>query len=113
MDKLKIVNLTPHALNIYDSAGDLVEIVEPSGVVARASTYRSLEGKRGAIELYCTSYANPAVVGTPEPGEAYVVSSIYLQCLRAHGGDDTGIYVPGEAVRDEAGRVIGCVGLSR
>jgi len=110
---MKIINLTPHALNIYDSAGDLVETVKPSGVVARASMTRYLEKKVGAIELYCTYFGEPSVIGAPEPGSIYVVSGLYLQCVRTQGKSDAGLYTPGEAVRDEAGRVIGCVGLTR
>lgn len=108
----KIINLTPHALNIYDSAGDLVQTVEPSGVVARASVTRYPESKEGAIEIYRTHYGEPSTIGAPELGSIYVVSSIYLQSLRAYGRDDAGIVVPGEAVRDDAGRQIGCIGLS-
>ena len=113
MDKLKIINLTPNTLRICDSAGDLVETVEPSGVVAHASVTRIKAGKVGAIELYETIYSLPSVIGQPAPGEVYVVSGIYLQSVRAHGLDDTGLCVPGEAVRDTDGKQIGCVGLSR
>ena len=110
---MKIINLTPHALNIYDSAGDLVESVPPSGMVARADVRRTLTEKRGPVELYESVYFGAKALGAPEPDSVYVVSALYLSALRAEGLDDTGVYVPGEAVRDEAGRVIGCVGLSR
>ena len=113
MDKLKIINLTPNTLRICDSAGDLVETVEPSGVVAHASVTRIKAGKVGHIELYETIYTLPSVIGQPEQDEVYVVSDIYLESVRAYGADDTGLYTPGETVRDESGRVIGCVGLSR
>jgi hypothetical protein len=113
VDKLKIVNLTPHALNIYDSAGDLVETVEPSGLVARASVSRHLESKAGHIELYESFFSGAAELGEPESNSVYVVSSLYLQALRAEGKSTAGVYVPGEAVRNEAGQVVGCVGLSR
>ena len=110
---MKIINLTPHALNIYDSAGDCVETVPPSGMVARADVRRTLSEKRGHIELYQSVYSGARELGTPEPDSVYVVSALYLSALRADGLDDTGVYVPGEALRDEAGRVIGCVGQSR
>jgi len=113
MDKLKIINLTPNTLRIYDRAGDLVETVYPSGVVARAAVTRIPAGKVGAIELYETIYSLPSVIGQPAPGEVYVVSSIYLQSVRAYGKDDTGLYVPGEELVTDTGHVIGCVGLSR
>ena len=116
MDKLKIINLTPNTLRICDSAGDLVETVEPSGVVAHASVTRIKAGKVGAIELYETIYSLPSVIGQPAPGEVYVVSSIYLQSVRAYGADDTGLYTPGDLARDKLGNTIGlfsCVGLSR
>mgnify|MGYP000998195436 CR=1 FL=1 len=110
---MKIINLTPHTLNIYDSANDLVETVPPSGMVARANVTRTLVEKRGHIEMYASVFFGAKALGAPEPDGVYVVSALYLSALRAAGLDDTGVYVPGEAVRDEAGRVIGCVGLSR
>ncbi len=116
MDKLKIINLTPNTLRIYDSAGDLVETVEPSGVVAHASATSVKAGKVGAIELYETIYSLPSVIGQPATGEVYVVSSTYLQSVRAHGADDTGLYTPGGPAHDKSGNMVdlfGCVGLSR
>ena len=116
MDKLKIINLTPNTLRIYDSAGDLVETVEPSGVVAHASVARIKAGKVGPLELYETIYSLPSVIGQPATGEVYVVSSTYLQSVRAYGADDTGLYAPGDPVRDKSGNTIdlfGCVGLNR
>ena len=110
---MKIINLTPHALNIYDSAKELVETVEPSGMVARAETARHLVEKVGHIELYETVFTGARELGEPEPGSVFVVSSIYLQALRARGLSSNGVYVPGEAIRDDAGRVVGCIGLSR
>ena len=110
---MKIVNLTPHELNIYDSALELVETVPPSGMVARAEVSRRLAQKVGHLELYESFYFGAKVLGAPAPGTIYVVSSLYLAALRADGLDDTGVYVPGEAVRNGAGRQIGCVGLSR
>lgn len=110
---MKIINLTPHALSIYDSAGDLVETVPPSGMVARAEVSRRLVEKRGHVELYESVFFGAKPLGVPEPDSVFVVSSLYLSALRADGLDASGVYVPGEAVRDEAGRVIGCVGLSR
>jgi hypothetical protein len=69
--------------------------------------------KVGAIELYLSTYFGATELGEPEPSSVYVVSSLYLQALRAEGKSDVGVYVPGEAVRNAAGQVVGCVGLSR
>ena len=104
---VKIINMTPHALNIYDSARELVETVEPSGMVARVDMQRTLVEKRGHIELYKSIYKDATVLGAPPPDSVYVVSSLYLSALRADGLNDEDVYVPGEAVRDDSGRVVG------
>lgn len=109
---MSIINLTPHTVSIY-SGGALVAVVEPSGQVARAASTRELVATRDGIEFYRTAYGQPSPLPEAEPDDVFVVSSLYLAALRAAGLDDARVHVPGEAVRDEAGRVVGCVGLSR
>ena len=110
---MNIINLTPHALNIFTSDKSPVATVAPSGQVARAASTRTLTGVRNGIEFFETVFGAPSPLPDAEPDDIFVVSSLYLAGLRAAGLDDPRVHVPGEAVRDESGRVVGCVGPSR
>ena len=105
-----IVNLTPHALNIAADNGEVVTI-PPSGTVARVETDRHLVNwmpvNGHIIEVYEPNFGE--IVGLPErqPYTAYVVSAQVAQ--RTERSD---VYSPGELVRNEAGQVIGCNGLT-
>ena len=109
---MNIINLTPHTLNIH-SAGALVAVVEPAGQVARCASTRTLTGVREGIEFFETVFGAPSPLPDAEPDDIFVVSSLYLAGLRAAGLDDPRVHVPGEAVRDADGKVVGCQGLSR
>lgn len=107
-----IINLTPHALNIRQRDGSFVT-VPPSGTVARVAEERyecsdrhDIPGVRISIPTY------GKLEGLPErqEGVVYVVSAICLQALPPRRHLDC--FSPGPAIRDEAGRIIGCDGLS-
>ena len=102
------VNLTPHALNVRKANGTSIEI-PPSGTVARRSAERVVVGDIDGITVYATKFGQ--LEGLPEPSEdtVFIVSALAAQaCADRHD-----VFVPGEAIRDEAGRVIGCDGLCR
>ncbi|WP_461369275.1 hypothetical protein [Candidatus Darwinibacter acetoxidans] len=100
------VNLTPHALNVRKADGTFLEL-PPSGTVARRSAERVVVGEVDGITVYATKFGR--LEGLPEPsdGTVYIVSALAAQAC----GDRDDVLVPGEAIRDEAGRVIGCNGL--
>lgn len=119
---MKIVNLTPHNIDIYDadpqSGGSIVETVGTSGLVARIETTVRDKGHCGRVPLFLTVVTgNPVVVdgdGNERkfPGECahtiYVVSGLFRQYFQR-----SDIYQPGRLIRDAEGRIIGCVGLSQ
>jgi len=108
---MKLVNLTPHKVNLATPDGDLA--VEPSGQVARVSeTYSHIdEIEVGGIKVPYGHVSYLAVDGLPdpEPGVLYIVSRPVAE--RATGRDD--LVVPYRLVRDEQGQVIGAAGLAR
>lgn len=103
-----IVNLTPHIINIFDADGRHVIDVPPSGTVARVDTVRTTYGAHEGAPLYRTTYG--AVQGLPEPlpGTIFVTSGL----VRAAVARDD-VWQPGELLRDDAGRPVGCIGLSQ
>ena len=101
-------NLTPHTLNVRKADGTFLEL-PPSGTVARRSVERVVVGEVDGITVYATKFGH--LEGLPEPDEdaIYIVSALAAQACAGR----TDVLVPGEAIRDEAGRVIGCNGLVR
>jgi len=113
------INLTAHAVNIFNSKGEEVEVVEPSGFVARIKTERQLREVVDGVEFYDTVvtgepymvYTETKEVGTlhdPKPNTIYIVSGLF----RSHF-DRYDLWQPGELLRDDSGVVYGCAGLSR
>ena len=108
---MPIVNLTPHELRLTDEHGHLVATVPPSGTVARVRTSAVRVGEFEGVPLFRTEYG--AVEGLPEPvpGTIYVVSAMVRSHPQVSGRGD--VFSPGKLLRDEQGRVIGAIGLTR
>lgn len=101
------VNATPHALNIVQRDGAVLTI-EPSGICPRCSSTEVIDQAIGLIDI--TKQTLGEVEGLPEeiPGVFFVVSRLVAS---AAGRND--LLVPGQGIRDDQGRIIGCKGLSR
>lgn len=116
---MKIINLTPHTLNIFDENDNTVLSVAPSGRIARIVTEKTQIGTIDDIPIYQTLVTGePALIvsetkesvefPSQNNGVIYVVSGLFRQYFAR---DD--VYQPGELKRDENGNPVGCVGLSR
>jgi hypothetical protein len=102
------VNLTPHTITLCSDGGQPLLSIEPSGDVARVTAARTVIG---AVEGGTVSRVEfGPVEGLPDPqeGTIFIVSLLVLN--RCAGRDD--VFSPGELLRDEAGRPIGCIGLT-
>jgi len=115
----KKINLTAHAVNIFNSKGEEVEVVEPSGFVARIKTERKLREVVDGVEFYDTVVTGEPYVFnidtkevgpmySPKPNTIYIVSGLFRSHFDRHD-----LWQPGELLRDDSGVVVGCVGLSR
>lgn len=104
---MNIINLTPHALNIKTATGDIIEVA-PSGIVARVSENREALPALNGIGVTRATYGDVENLPPVAPGTVYVVSALVL--ARVTGRSD--VFAPGPAIRDDAGRIIGCDGLS-
>lgn len=106
---MEIRNLTPHAITFVTDAGDIIKVVEPSGIVARVSAKTERGTALGGIPTSFTVYGEVVDLPESEEGVVYVVSSL----VAARVPDRRDVYIPAESVRDSAGRIIGCKSLGR
>lgn len=104
-----IINLTPHAVNLYNSRTGNFDTITPSGVVARVSATTVSCGVIGDYNVTATSYGEVENLPEPQEGTIYIVSSLVAQ--RAPSRTD--VFIPNESVRDSEGRIIGCKSLGR
>jgi len=102
------VNLTPHALQVFDLQGNFLVTLPPSGQVARCKATTSVVAIEEGIPLLTTVFGT--VEGLPEPleGTTYVVSLLIRSALP----NRTDLASPGELLRDSAGQPLGCKGLA-
>lgn len=105
--EIKFVNLTPHEVNI--KAGDIMYSVPASGQITRVSQTINEVGFIGEIPVRSTIYGEVENLPNPEPGTAYIVSALVAQRVK----EREDVYIPGSAIRDDAGRIIACDGLMR
>jgi len=109
----KLVNLTPHDINLVSLDNDRpVLTIEASGVMARVAVTRKPGDTLniGDTAISTSSAVYGAVTGLPGPEEdtLYLVSALVAQAAP----NRVDLVTPGELVRDEAGRVVGCRGLT-
>lgn len=104
---MRIVNCTPHQVVVHNSDGDKV-VFEPSGIVPRVSMSRTLLYKLEGVEIFATRYGDAVDMPKVVPGTSYIVSNM----TAAACSDRRDLLTPGDPIRDEEGRIIGCLGLN-
>lgn len=115
---MKIVNLTPHEINIELVDGSLLS-VPPEAVPARCSQYDEVveylhtnEDNAGKdIRVTVQSFGQLDYIPPLDYETAYIVSRLVAEAQETQY-HRTDIYIPGPPIRDSAGRVVACKGLS-
>ncbi len=117
----KIINLTPHDVNIFNNDDYPLVNLGYADKCARVGIEYIPDGgivvdDCDPIPVYRNVYTPTCErLGLPDPefGTFYVVSKMAYDVLRTElGRIPLDVFYPGSAVRDENGKVIGCVGLS-
>lgn len=101
-----LINLTPHVINLLPDGRDPI-ILHPGDQPARCSEITSNDGIASGVPLVRKEYG--AVTGLPEPedGVLYVVSALVRMALP----ERKDLASPGDLVRDESGKPVGCRNL--
>ncbi len=119
----EIRNLTPHAVVVHEMT------FAPSGVIARATEEAapaepiriSIADPIGApadriayaVPTTTTRYTGLVDLPDPQPGVYLIVSMVVPPVAFARGRWTGDLLVPGDQVRDAAGRIVGCKSLCR
>lgn len=107
----RLINLTPHGIDVLDADGVLLVHLPPSGLVARVDPQvlgvDNVVVEGAAVPI--RTLRNDTVDGLPDPDPAvrYVVSRTLAAFVRRPD-----LLVVDQPVRDAAGQVIGCRGLA-
>lgn len=110
---MEFVNRTPHELNVQREDGSFLNI-PASGTIARVGQKEKIIDSLEGINI-TQQYFERYVSGVPEyqgPFTFFIVSRIVASAL-AEAGRTNDILVPGPAVRDDNGKIIGCRGFSQ
>lgn len=122
-DVAEIRNLTPHSVVVHEIT------FAPSGVIARATEEPtsadpirlSIPDPNGAptdritfdVPTSTTRYTGLVDLPDPQPGVYLIVSMVIPPVAAARGRWTGDLLVPGQQVRDTAGRIVGCRSLVR
>lgn len=103
----RLINLTPHDVNIQNLDGTFQTICR-DGTVARVEMISS-QIQRYPLACAQTTVVKSKVIGLPEPtfGVVWIVSAM----VREACPDRKDLASPGELIRDEKGNPTGCKGL--
>ena len=115
MENIKLVNKTPHVLNLVTEDGTKISLepvlptprVSSSSVKTASYTITDSNGIEHTVIREAPVFGEVVDLPEPQEGTIYVVSM--LVAARAVGRND--LVFPGRQLRNEAGQVIGCAGL--
>lgn len=125
----RIINLTPHAVNIIAKDGS-VKATYPSEGVARATQHAEVIGELNGVELVSMKFGE--TVDLPAPAKTcdigwpcsqphlscegcpdaekvyYIVSIITANAAKANGRSTDDLIITADPVRNDEGQIIGC-----
>ncbi len=110
---MKVVNLTPHALNLMPGGPDGPTVtIPPSGQVARCATSRvqvdTVTVGGITVQVNQTRFGEVSGLPDPQPDTIFVVSALVAQAVP----ERQDVFIVDDAVRDEQGRIIGARALA-
>lgn len=108
-ENMKIINLTPHDVHVYDADGkQIIRTYPASGKVARVKSSTEITGEVDGILVARTTFGEIEGLPDSQSETFYIVSLLVLQAAAGKRDDligpDTG---PGSVVRDENGQILG------
>lgn len=102
-----IMNLTPHTVNVCDPNGVISKSFESEGI-ARCSQSTSQIGVIDGISITSTVFGEVEGLPKEKNDVFFIVSRLVLNACP----NRKDLLVPNELIRDEEGRIIGCMSLA-
>ena len=103
----KIINLTPHTVNLCNEDGVVIKSYESQGI-ARAKQEAEVVGNLEGIDLVTMKFGEPEDLPEPSDGIYYIVSIITANAAKATGRRVDDLLITSDAFRDAEGRIVGC-----
>ncbi len=103
----KVINLTPHTINIISEDGNVTASFVSEGI-ARATQMSETVGDINGIELVKMSFGATENLPAPVEGTYLVVSIITANAAEAEGRPTDDLVITADPVRDAEGKIIGC-----
>ena len=111
MKNVKVINCTPHDVNLITKSGNIT--FPRSGIIPRLTEQQVKINSVtvNGIEIDIMEKSFNEAEGLPEPQENtyYIVSALVAGAVK--GRDD--LLIPNDIVRDEKGNIIGCRSLAK
>jgi hypothetical protein len=117
VERVRIINLTPHELNVYDSEGKIILSIPPQRDVAiprvqvRSEIVGKIEVDGVRIPVRRVVYGDVENIPPEREGTIYVVSTLVTLALREKGVERRDLLSPDtnadSVIRDSSGRVLG------
>lgn len=100
---MKIINLTPHTINLCGREIESAGLARCESVVEKIAEIDGVKVNRRKFG---------AIYGLPEPQEdtIYIVSALVAQAVAGQRDD---VFVVDETIRNEQGQIVGCNALAR
>jgi hypothetical protein len=109
---VKLVNLTPHAINIANEDGEIVRVIPPSGTVARVTSKAVPRPPIDGVPFVETVLGKVEGLPNPDGGTYYIVSQFIISALPTWPNlvrPDTGP----SCLRDDNGQIVAVRALTR
>jgi len=122
---MQIINCTPHAVNIINGEAELdnrtrswkltaeprsIQTIPASGICPRCQQTEVEQGIVNGIPLITVEYGEIEGLPEPKPDTLYIVSALVANAGKQIGRTD--LLIPARLVRDENGRIVGCLALA-
>ena len=104
---MKLINLTPHALNLIAADGSSIDL-QPSGNIARVASSSAVVATINGINVSQQTFGEVTGLPDAQDGTVFIVSRM----VKDRVANRADVMVPGAPVRDADGKIIGANGLS-
>lgn len=109
---MKVINLTPHAINVCDELGTVIKSYPSTGNARVNTEFRELLQIDG-VPAKSVSYSETQGLPPREDGVFYLVSMVVAQANPGRADLFSPNTAPGEVVRDAAGQIVGVKSFAR